>query len=201
LDIAPSEPVFSVQDTLTYTPPKSPRSYVLSPLSYRERNAMRRQIRAEGGDPPDQAVMFGVLRQVLEELAPANLHEALAAVDAAEAAPDDKAAQARLAVLERVARQEPAYAELLEARLRYNEMSPFITLQFALREWSGPGLPPLVRGRDSRVPAELLDAIPAAELEALATRAQVLIWLGPDAAGNSEAPSPSPESPAPTQEG
>lgn len=201
MDIAPAEPVFSVLETVAYTPPKSPRTYTLSPLSYRERNAMRRAIRAEAGDPPDQAVMFGVLRQVLEELAPANLGEALAAVDAAEAAPDDKAAQARLAVLERIARQEPAYADLLEARLRYNEASPLITLQYALRGWSGPGLPDFARFADGRVPEALLDAIPAAELEALATRAQVLIWLGPDAEGNSAAPSPSPASPAPTPEG
>ncbi len=195
-----TNPVFSALDTVAYTPPRSPRTYLLSPLSYRERNRLRRAIREEAGDPPDQAVMFGVLRQVLHDLAPANLGEALAEVDAAEAAPDDRAAQARLAVLERAARQVPAYAELLEARLRYNEASPFLTLQYALRGWSGPGLPAFQRIND-RVPDGLLDALPAAELEAVATRAQVLIWLGPDAEGNSAAPSPSPASPAPSPEG
>lgn len=197
----PAEPVFSVLDPVSFTPPRSPRTYRLSPLSYRERNRLRRAIRAEAGDPPDRAVMLGTLREVLEQLQPANLAEALAVVDAAEADPTDRTAQARLAVIERAARVEPSYAALLDANVQYNEVSPIITAQFALRGWSGPGLPPFAQDAEGRVPADLLEAIPAAELDAVAARASVLIWLGPDAEGNSEGPSPSPGSPTPTPEG
>lgn len=201
MDTAPAEPVFSVLDTVSYTPPRSPRTYRLSPLTYRERNRLRRAIRAEAGEPPDRVVMLGVLREVLEAMAPANLAEVLAQVDAAGADPADRPAQARLAVLERAARAAPAYAELLDANLAYNEAVPVLTAQFALRGWDGPGLLPFRTDAEGRVPEELLNAIPAAELDLVAARANVLIWLGPDAEGNSEAPSPSPASQAPTPEG
>jgi hypothetical protein len=200
MDFSPAEPVFSALDTEAFTPPRSSRTYRLAPLSYRERNRLRRAVRAEAGDPPDRAVMLGVLRQCLEQLQPANLAEALAWVDEAEAAPDDKAAQSRLAVLERAARATPAYADLVEAQLRYHEAQPWITARFALRGWAGEGLPPFRRDGDM-VPEDLMEALPAAELEAIAGRAMVLIWLGPSAEGNSAAPSPSPASPAHTTEG
>jgi hypothetical protein len=195
-----ADPVFSVLDTVAFTPPRSSRTYRLSPLSYRERNRLRRAVRQEAGDPPDRAVMLGVLREVLRAMDPADLAEALATVDEAEAAPDDKVAQSRLAVIERAARSAPAYAELVEAQLRYHEVQPEITARFALRGWAGDGLPPFRREGDM-VPEDLMDAIPAAELDAIASRAMVLIWLGPSAEGNSEAPSPSPASPTPSPEG
>jgi hypothetical protein len=182
---------------VAFPPPRSGRTYRLAPLSYRERNRLRRAVRAEGGDPPDRAVMLGVLRQCLAEMAPANLAEALTWVNEAEAAPDDKAAQSRLAVLERAARTVPAYAELVDAHMRYQEAQPWITARFALRGWAGEGLPPFARDGDM-VPESLMEMIPAAELDAIASRAMVLIWLGPSAEKNSEAPSPSPASPEPT---
>ena len=200
MNIMPADPVFSVLDTVAFTPLRSSRTYRLSPLSYRERNRLRRAVLDEAGDPPDRAVMLGVLRECLAAMQPDNLAEALAQVDEAEASPDDKPAQARLAVLERAARHVPAYAALIDDRVRYNEAQPWITASFALRGWAGEGLPPFRREGD-RVPDDLLDAIPAAELDAIAGRAMVLIWLGPSAEGNFEAPSPSPASPAPTPEG
>lgn len=199
MDIMQAEPVFSLLDTVAFTPPSSPRTYHLSPLSVRERNRLRRMLR-EITDPPDRAVMLGVLRECLIEIQPANLAEALAQVDEAEAAPDDKAAQARLAVLERAARNIPAYAELLEAQLLYSETQPWLTARFCLRGWSGPGLPDFCR-EGELVPENLMDAIPAAEFDAIAGRANVLIWLGPSAVGNFAAPSPSPAPPTPTPEG
>ncbi len=200
-DIAPADPVFSMLDTVSFQPPRSPRTYTLSPLSYRERNRLRRALRAEAGEPPDRPVMLGVLREVMAEIAPENLAEVLAQIDAAEADPTDRAAQARLAVLERAARHVPAYAELLEAQLAYNEAMPVLTVRFAMRGWSGPGLPAFDAAADGLVRHDLLEYVPAAELDAIAARANVLIWLGPDAAGNSAGLSPSPESPPPTPEG
>lgn len=160
---------------------------------------MQREMRKAGGDRPDRPVMLAVMREVLREINPANLNEALAQIDEAEAAPDDVAAQARLAVLERAAATVPAYAELIEARVRYQEAWPWVSARFALRGWSGPGLPAFQRV-DGLVPEHLMDAIPAAELTAIGARADVLIWLGPSAEGNSEARSPSPASPTPSPE-
>jgi hypothetical protein len=195
-----TEPVISALDTVAFTPPRSPRTYRLAPLSYRERSRMQRAMRVQGGDPPDRTVMLGVLRQCLAQMDLANLAEVMAQVDEAEAAPDDKAAQARLAVLERAARHVPAYAELLDAQMRYREEQPLVTVSYALRGWAGPGLPTF-RREDGRVPDDLLEAIPAAELDAVAGHALVLIWLGPSAEKNSEAPSPSLAILHPTSEG
>lgn len=200
MDIMSQAPVFSALEAEAFTPPRSPRTYHLAPLSYRERNAMRREMRRAGGDRPDRAVMLAVMREALRQIAPANLDDALAQIDEAEAAPDDMAAQARLAVLERAVSTVPAYAELVESRIRYQEAWPWVSVRFALRGWEGPGLPPFTRV-GGLVPESLLDAIPAAELEVVAARADELIWLGPSAEGNSEAPSPLPENQAPTPEG
>lgn len=191
--------MFSALDTEIFTPPGSPRSYEISALTYRERNAMQREIRRVGGNRPDRPVMLAVMREVLRQTAPDNLDECLAQIDEAEAAPDDPAAQARLAVLERVAATVPAYADLVEARVRYMEEWPWVSARFALRGWSGPGLPPFER-LAGLVPEHLLDAVPAAELSAIGGRADVLIWLGKSAEKNFEAPSPSPNPPTPTPE-
>jgi hypothetical protein len=94
MDIAPTfeppafdAPVFSALDTEEFTPPGSPRTYVLGVLNYRQRAAFTRDMRRSCGDRPDRAVMLAVLRECLRELAPANLDDALATVDEAEAAP------------------------------------------------------------------------------------------------------------------
>jgi hypothetical protein len=193
-------PVVSALDTVAFTPPGCPRTYHLSPLSYRERARLQRMIREVAGEPPDRSLMLGVLRECLTELAPANLDEAIATVDAAEAGPDDRPAQARLAVLERAVQSVPAYADLLNAQRRYAEERPLVAVRLALRGWAGTGLPPFHRDADGTVPEALLEALPAAEFDAIAQQAMLLIWLGPSAVGNSVAPSPSPNPPNPTPE-
>lgn len=193
MDMSPAfdAPVFSALDTEEFTPPGSPRTYMLGVLNYRQRAAFTRDMRRSCGDRPDRAVMLAVLRECLRELAPANLEDALATVEEAEAAPEDAGAQARLGVLERAVLEMPAYAALVEARMRYHEELPWISARHALRGWSGPGLPPFGQF-GGLVPDALLDAIPAPELSAIGARADVLIWLGRSAEGNSAAPSPSP---------
>ena len=193
-DIA-SGPVFSGQDVERFTWDRSGRTYILAPLSYRQRLAMTRAVRRVAGTPPDRAVMLAVLRECLRELAPANLAEALSHVDEAEAEPENAMAQGRLAVIQRACADVAAYAEMEEAWERHNEERPLIVARYALRGWEGAGLPPFVLGPDGLVPESLLEAIPAAELMAIANRAAVLIWLGPSAAGNSEAPLPAPTTP------
>jgi hypothetical protein len=181
--------------TETFTPPDSPRSYTLAPLSYRQRSAMLRELRREGGIKPDRAVLLEGMRAALREIAPANLTECLAAVEAAEADPDDAAAQARLALVEQAVVDVPAYAALAEAQVRYNEAIPLVATRHALRGWDGPGLRPYATGADGLVPEALLDLLPAPELTALGWRAYVLAVLGRSAEGNSAGPSPSPAAP------
>jgi hypothetical protein len=48
------------------------------------------------------------------------------------------------------------------------------------------------------VPEALLDLLPGDEIEAIGWRASALMLPGADAAGNSGAPSPSPETPEPS---
>ena len=191
-------PVFSALDAEDFTPPRSPRTYRLAPLSYRQRTVMRREMRRAGGHAPDRSVMLSVLRECLTVLQPDNLDVLLAQVDDAEAAPDDVRATAKLAVLEHAAMGVQAYADMIDARIRYNEAMPWVSARFALRGWSGPGLPAFERV-DGMVPEALLELLPAAELDAIGSRATVLIWLGPSAEGNSVAPSPAPAIPPDTE--
>jgi DNA-binding transcriptional regulator YdaS (Cro superfamily) len=195
-----SEPVVSALDAQWFQPERSPRRYRIAPLSYRQRNAMQRDIRRTGGPEIDRAVMIDVLRHALRELAPENLAELLATVDAAEATPEDRTLQAQMSVIEHAVAGVSAYDEMQEKHIRHREALVLCTLRHSLRGWDGPGLP-LFLLQDGMVPDDLLDAIPAAELDAVFGQARVLHYLGPDAVGNSEAPSPSPASPAPTPEG
>jgi hypothetical protein len=191
-----SDPVFSRRDAVPFTPDGSPRSYLIAPLTFRERQAFRADLAREGGLYPPRDQMLEALRAAVAEIAPGNAHELTAAIDAASAAPDDAALQARLAAIEAACAAVPAYAEMLAARQRYLGMLPWVAARHGLRGWDGPGLPPFTRVR-GLVPADLLDLLPGEEVEAVGWRASALMHPGADAEKNSAGLSPSPESPAP----
>lgn len=200
METAQAEPVFSALDAEWFKPERSPRRYRIAPLTYRQRSAMQRDIRRRGGPELDRAVMLDVLRQALRELAPANLDDCLAEIDAAEAEPDNRAAQARVAVIEHAVAGVSAYDAMQDSHTSHREAMVLCTVRHALRGWEGPGLPPF-RLEDGLLPEALMEEIPAAEIDAIFGQARVLHYLGPSAEGNSGAPSPSPASPAPTVEG
>lgn len=190
------QPIFSARDHEWFTPPgQDQREYLLAPLTYRERQAFRADLAREGGIYPGNAQMIEALRQALRDSQPDNLADLLAAIDAAEAAPEDASAQAQLAAIEAACSAMPAYSSLLAARQRYLGMLPLIAARHALRDWKGPGLPEFKRVRGV-VPEELLDVLPQAELESIGWQASLMMQPNQAAVGNSEAPSPSPETPA-----
>lgn len=192
--------VFSARETEWFTPPGSPRSYLLQPLTYRERSAMRRELRRVGGIPPERAALLEGMREALRQVQPANLDACLAIVDEAEATPDDAGVQARLALVEQAVVDVPAYTALTDAQVRHNDAVPYVAARHGLRDWRGPGLPDFARV-DGAVPEHLLEELPAAEIGIVGWRVYVLAMLGRSAEGNSVALSPSPESPTPTPEG
>jgi hypothetical protein len=193
-------PIFSALDTIDFTPPDSPRTYTLAPLTYRERQAYRRDLRIYGGVQPDRAVVMAGIRDALRQVAPANLDECLAIVDEAEAALGDEGTAARLAVVEQAIVDVPSYQAINQAQQRWRDAAPFVSAMHALRGWDGPGLPRFARD-GGRVPEALLDHVPPLDMAAVGWRAFGLIHIGPDAEKNFEAPSPSPATPAPTTEG
>ena len=69
--------VFSARETEWFTPPGSPRSYLLQPLTYRERSAMRRELRRVGGIAPERAALLEGMREALRQVQPANLDACL----------------------------------------------------------------------------------------------------------------------------
>lgn len=192
-----SDPVFSRRDVVEFAPEGSPRSYVLAPLSFRERQAYRADVARECGVFPQRSQLIAALRAAIHEAAPNNADALLADIDAAEATPDDDDAQARLTAIEANAAGAPVYAELLAARERYLGTLPWVAAKHVIRGWEGPGLPEFRRVRGT-VPEELLEAIPDGEIDAIGWRAVALMQPGGNAEGNSGAPSPSPETPAPT---
>ena len=192
--------IFSRRDADAFTPDGSGRTYTIAPLTFRERQAFRADMAREGGIYPSREQLLDGLRAAVHEMAPANADDLLAAIDAAEADPKEAAVQARLGLIEAACAEIPAYAGLLAARQRYIGMLPWVAARHALRGWDGPSLPPFRRER-GLVPADLLDVLPDAELEAVGWRASDMMQPGADSLGNSEAPSPLPETPAPMTAG
>ncbi|MGG5823523.1 hypothetical protein [Falsiroseomonas sp. HW251] len=189
--------VFSRRDAEWFAPPgAADRRYLVAPLTYRERQAFRADLAREGGIYPSQAQMLDALRAAVREASPGNADELLAVIDGSEATPDDAAVQVQLGTIEAACATVPIYAGLLAARQRYLGTLPWVAARHALRGWEGTGLPPFRRAR-GLVPDDLLEVLPQDEVEAVGWRASTLMQPGRDAAGNSGAPSPSPETPAP----
>lgn len=198
-----NDPVLSRDDDGWHQPPGSPRRYLVAPLTRRERNLFRRALVAEGAVFPGAAALFAALRQAVRDIAPANLDEVLAMIDAAEdeqrdAAPDAPPGPASIALVpvEAAARHVPAFAQLLADRSFWLASYPALMARFALRGWEGPGLPDFTR-RNGMVPEEAMEAIPDAELESLGWFAHARAFMTRSAEKNSAPLSPSPESPAP----
>jgi hypothetical protein len=189
--------VFSRRDAEWFAPHGAAgRRYLIAPLTYRERQAFRADLAREGGIYPSHAQMLDALRAAVREASPGNADELLAIIDASEATPDDAEVQVQLGTIEAACATVPVYAGLLAARQRYLGTLPWVAARHALRGWEGDRLPPFRRLR-GLVPDDLLDALPQEDVEAVGWRASTLMQPGRDAEGNSEAPSPSPETPAP----
>jgi hypothetical protein len=193
----PMTVVFSRRDAEWFAPPSATgRRYLIAPLTYRERQAFRADLAREGGIYPSHAQMLDALRAAVREVSPGNADDLLAVIDASEATPDDAEVQVQLGTIEAACATVPVYAGLLAARQRYLGTLPWVAARHALRGWEGDGLPPFRRAR-GLVPDDLLDALPQEDVEAVGWRASTLMQPGRDAEGNSEAPSPLPETPAP----
>jgi hypothetical protein len=186
----PEPPVFSKQDVDEFTPAGSPRTYVLAPLTVRERNAARTDVVAEAGLYPPQAQLYAAMRAAVQEAEPANLDELLLILDEAEANPEDLALVARVGPVESACMGASAYRALLAQRTRYMDAVPFVYFRHAVRDWRGPQLPAFRRERGV-LPLDLLDLVPEDEMRAAGFRAFSLSQPTMAAAGNSGAPSPS----------
>ena len=187
-------PVFSRREVDRFQPDGWDRAYLLSPLTYMERQAYRADLARSAGAMPDNAVMLAAIRAAIRELGAANEAELLAAVETAEELPDDPDAQARLSAIEAAVSIMPVYAAQRALREQVVGMLPFIAARHALRGWDGPGLPAFRRVR-GLVPDDLLELLPDDELVLIGWRAHALMQPAASAEKNSEAPSPSPETP------
>lgn len=192
--------IFSRRDAERFTPPGSPRSYTIAPLTFRERQMFRADLAAQGGVYPGPGQLMAAMRAAIRSLGASNEADLLAAIELAETEPDNVDAHSILGSVEAVCAEVPSYAALLAARTRYQGLLPWVAARHALRGWDGPQLPPFRRER-GLVPEDLLDLIPADEIEAIGFRASVLMQPRETDERFSEAPSPSPESPAPITEG
>jgi hypothetical protein len=186
----PEIPVLSRRDVEPYTPPGSPRTYQIAPLTVRERLRARAAVVSEGGVYPDQAAMFEGMRSALREAEPENLAELISVLDAAEGAPDDQDLVAQVVRIETACQSAPQYTALMGRREQHLSVIPFVYFLHAVRGWAGPDLPAFER-RGGLVREELLEAVPDIELRLVGWRAQALSQPSTAARGNSAAPSPS----------
>ena len=67
-----TDPVFSRRDAVTFIPEGSPRSYIIAPLTFRERQAFRADLAREGGVFPPRVQLIAALRSAIQEIAPGN---------------------------------------------------------------------------------------------------------------------------------
>lgn len=65
-------PVFSRREAERFTPPGSPRTYNLAPLTFRERQAFRAEMAREGGLYPPRPQLLDALREAVREAHPAT---------------------------------------------------------------------------------------------------------------------------------
>ena len=63
MDGMTAPPVFSAHDLVAFTPPGSPRTYRLAPLTYRERIAFRTALAREAGMRPSPQAVADILRR------------------------------------------------------------------------------------------------------------------------------------------
>lgn len=189
-----ADPVFSRRAPQAFTPPGSPRTYTLAPLTYMERQALRADLTRAAGANPSRELMLAAVRTAIREVRASNEAELLGIVAAAEDMPDDADAQTRLAAVEAVIAAVPVYADLRAAREQFAGAMPYIAARHALRGWEGPLLPPFRRTRNT-VPDDLLDVLPIDELTAIGWAAWDMMTVTPSAEKNSAPPSPSPETP------
>ncbi len=179
-----SNPILSRDDERWFQPIGSPRRYLLAPLTRRERNLFRRALVAEGAVMHSHETMLDALRDALREIAPGNLDELLAMVDAAQ---DDDDARKDLAPVEAIARSVPAYASRLADNVFYLNIYPGVMARFALRGWEGEGLPPFQR-HNGMVLDAALEGISDDELRAVGWEAATMTFVPASAEKNSEAP-------------
>jgi hypothetical protein len=178
-------PVTSRDELVEFQPPGSPRTYTLAPLTYRQRQAFRADMARDGGIYPSRAQLFDAMRRVVRELGPGNAGELLDLLEAAEADAmgEDRDLQSRVTALEVQIADQPAYSQLMAARIRYAGMLPWVAARHALRGWQGPDLPEFRQER-GLVPEALLAELSDSEIQAVGNRAADLMQPGEAAAKN-----------------
>lgn len=187
---APGGAIISRRDAEWFTPAGvEGREYLIVPLTFRERQAYRAALAAEGGIYPTSGQMLAAMRAAVTALAPENMADLLDAIAAAEATPDDPEVTAAVAPIEAVCASVPEYAALLGARQRFLGMMPFVAARFALRGWRGEGMPEFHRVQGA-VPAALMDELPPEDIEPVGWRAVAMMQPDRAAEKNSAPPSP-----------
>jgi hypothetical protein len=194
MDIPGGSPFISALDSVWVRPKDSPRRYLLAPLNYRQRSKLSRDVRFKAGPPLDRAHYLDKIREAVRESNPGNAASLIAEIDAAEEDTERENAklQARLSLIERAVSNSKAYAALIHAQQNYNDAAAWHQVKAVLRGWEGPGLPSFFRDEAEGMSDELLDAIPAGEFQEISSSANLMLFVGPAALKNSEAPSPAP---------
>lgn len=174
----------------------STRTYLLAPLSWRERIAYRAELSREAGAWPSDEVALAALREAVRASGASNTAALLEAMDLAAAEPANEAAQVALKAVQAHLASAPAYAALMAQRQQHLEAMPWVAARHCLRGWEGPDLPEFHQLR-GLVPFDLLEKIPEADVVALGYRANALTRMDRRAEGNSPSPSPLPVTPEP----
>ena len=198
--------IISRRDPIEVAPAGSGRVYTITPLTFRERAAMKAELVREAGQPAFREQLLATRRAALQELAPDNLAELLAVLDEAEAitdaidTPETRRLAAQVSVIDAAAMEVPAYAELVARNYRSVYLTPLVAARYGLRDWRGEGLPPFRRVR-GMVADELLDVLPPTELEEVGWAVWHAAHVSAVQEKNFAAPSPLPESQTPSLAG
>lgn len=190
------QPVFSTRDVESFTPPGSPRTYLIAPMTYRERERFKQHIIRDYGVGLNRSHILAALREAVRARSPGNADELVDIIDAHEMDPTDRAKASKVDAITAACSDAPEITSVIARMEALKSAEPYLALKYALRGWSGEGLPEF-RGGLAGVDDDLMDAIPPRELEQAGHRAWIFAFIGKAAEGNSASPSHSPASLAP----
>lgn len=186
----------SAKQPLRFTPPGEhpdpPPVYLIRPATVLDRAAFRRDMTAVGARYHQKAAQISALRRALQEVAPANLDQLLADIDAVEAGGDlAKAALPAVAEIEqKIARADPRYAELIADNEHWLEVAPHLAFRRFVAGWENVSVPFAQRG--GLVAEATAEALPADHVVSVGYEAIRLFSPTKDEEKNSAPPPPSP---------
>ncbi len=164
-------------------------TYFVGPLTQLEKASYNRELIRAGAKYHTDEQIIARVRKFIKEAEPANIDSLLGVVDEFERVKklkdeeldgvDRDAVYANYQRIEDFIRSDDeVLRDMYADRSFYGILAGPYIASYALRDWQGGNLPRFKRGRDGRVPEELMNLIPDDDKIAIANKAYELLTVG-----------------------